>query len=252
MLKTSFAAYFMVFWCFTSVLMNAQPLFAAQLQDPSTQFEDVEDASENLTSDLTDDEWESNKDADLTEDQGERRERAEKALLLNAGEGALWTSLGVRGMRWTNDYHAGSVHLGVGRFHEMSESGVHDLKSSSLGLGLRSQWWLAKHFPLAVFVDVGVHRWLIQANCVAGGTEAVCSEGKWKGQGGSVGTGLLLSWLAAERMMLEWNLVSIHRTGIFKATWSGGSGGSPEEQARLYVSNKKLIGITNLTVGMYF
>lgn len=248
MLKAGFKSLFVIFVAILAIFVSAEVSLAAPIQDPSTQLQDAEDAAD----DLSDEEWESNKDSDLTEDQGERRERAERALLFTAGEGALWSSFGLRGMRWTNDYHAGSVYLGVGRFHEMSESGVHDLKTSSQGLGARNQWWLAQHFPVSAFVDVGLHRWQIQANCVAGGTEAVCSEGKWTGQGGSLGLGLLLSWLAAERMMLEWNVISIHRASIWKSTWSGSDGGSPEEQARLYIKNKKLIGITNLSVGMYF
>lgn len=195
-------------------------------------------------------EWLSHPERDLEMSQGERRKVAERAVLIGAGEAASWTTVSARWLQWLNRDVAWSAYAGVGRFTAGNVDSRYTFVTTSESVGGRFQWWPSHVFPLGLSAEAGLHQWGVRAKCGSGMPDGVCNNGKLSAYGGSIGSGLLLSWLAEENIVIEWTVMGFKFSKLLKAKWSGGEGDPVVEgESRGVIAGSKIVSFANISVG---
>lgn len=198
-------------------------------------------------------EWLKHPNHDLELPQSDRREAARHAVLAGLGESALWTTVSVRWLEWVNQHYAWSVDAGIGNFPSSNIDSRYTFVTMSKGLGARMQWWPSSTFPLGVSTEGGLFQWTVKAKCAPGITADRCVEGKLNAYGGAVASGLLLSWLAEDNIIVEWTIMGFKYTKMVKSSWSNGENSTDgESEARSSVVGAKIISFANVALGWRF
>lgn len=199
-------------------------------------------------------EWMSHPAKELETPQSDRRENAKQAVLIGAGEAALWTTLSLRWLQWIDPNLAWSIDGGIGNFPTATGDSRYSFVTKTRGLGSRIQWWPSAEFPLGLSAEGGVFEWTVKAKCGTGISSDKCQDGTFRASGASVASGILLSWLAEESIVVEWTVMGFKYTKLTKSSWDGGGADASEVEGetKASVTGAKIVSFANVSVGLRF
>ena len=197
--------------------------------------------------------WMKHPNRDLEVPQSDRRDAAHHAILVGLGESALWTTVSARWLEMVDQHFAWSVDGGVGSFASSNIDSRYTFVTMSKGLGSRIQWWPSPSFPLGVSAEGGLFQWTVKAKCGPGIAADKCADGKLDATGAALASGVLLSWLAEDSIIVEWTIFGFKYSKMTKASWSGGDNVSDGEgEARSSLLGSKVVSFANIAVGWRF
>jgi hypothetical protein len=198
-------------------------------------------------------EWLKHPNRELEIPQSDRRDNARHAVLAGLGESGLWTTVSARWLEWIDQQLAWSIYGGIGNFPSTNIDSRYTFVAMSKGIGSRIQWWPSPTFPLGVSAEGGLFQWTVKAKCGPGILSDQCSDGRLNAMGAAVSSGLLLSWLAEESIVIEWTIMGFKYTKMTKSSWSGGDSLSDGEgEARSSIVGPRIISFANLSLGWRF
>lgn len=237
---------------FSSMLIVVRPASADTFTEPSAVDGEMYDEADDDNAIDPSDEWTPGDKGDLASTQGERRNEADQAILLELGEASAWNSLGVRWVKFHEKSLAVSVQVGLGRIRQNIIMESLELDTQTTSAGSRVQWWPSDLFPFSLAGDIGIHRWNVNATCMFAEASGTCRGGRFSALGFSGSAGLVVSWLSEKNWIFQWTVLSFKRSQTLTQTWSGDAGTSSEGSAKKSIVGQKMYGFANFSCGWLF